>query len=217
MQSERRKHELKSREFPSEYQESLRIAIEICQGCAHLHSLSIIHRDLKPDNVLLDSSNKTVKICDFGVSRLMTGNATSLATTLNAGSPLFMAPELFSGVDKDGNNVRCTSKVDVFSFAIVFWMILALDEPYKEKMTIQNLSPLAFMKAICDGTRPDLSAVPFELRNALISCWHDNPNMRPTFAEMSKTLSALRSGKRSSSSNVSVSDGDGDDNMEEKV
>ncbi len=208
---------MKSREFPSEYQESLRIAIEICQGCAHLHSLSIIHRDLKPDNVLLDSSNKTVKICDFGVSRLMTGNATSLATTLNAGSPLFMAPELFSGVDKDGNNVRCTSKVDVFSFAIVFWMILALDEPYKEKMTIQNLSPLAFMKAICDGTRPDLSAVPFELRNALISCWHDNPNMRPTFAEMSKTLSALRSGKRSSSSNVSVSDGDGDDNMEEKV
>ena len=60
----------------------------------------------------------------------MTGNATSLATTLNAGSPLFMAPELFSGVDKNGNNVRCTSKVDMFSFAIVFWMILALDEPY---------------------------------------------------------------------------------------
>ena len=129
-----------------------------------------------------------------------------------------MAPELFSGVDKDGNNVRCTSKVDMFSFAIVFWMILALDEPYKEKMTIQNLSPLAFMKAICDGTRPDLSAVPSELRNALISCWHGNPNKRPTFVEMSKTLSSLRSGK--SSSNVSDGDGDGDemkDEMEKNV
>ena len=39
------------------------------------------------------------------------------------------------------------------------------------------------MKAICDGTS-DLSAVPSELRNALISCWHGNPNKRPTFLEM---------------------------------
>ena len=35
-----------------------------------IHSTGIIHRDLKPQNVLMDS-NCNVKICDFGLSRVM--------------------------------------------------------------------------------------------------------------------------------------------------
>lgn len=35
-----------------------------------LHSANIVHRDLKPANILIDSDCQ-VKICDFGLSRVM--------------------------------------------------------------------------------------------------------------------------------------------------
>jgi serine/threonine protein kinase len=39
-------------------------------GLAHIHCRSVIHRDIKLDNILLDSE-KGVKICDFGVSKII--------------------------------------------------------------------------------------------------------------------------------------------------
>lgn len=36
----------------------------------YIHSAGVIHRDLKPSNILLDS-HCNVKICDFGLARVM--------------------------------------------------------------------------------------------------------------------------------------------------
>ena len=44
-----------------------KIALQIAQGMAFLHSKSVVHRDLKPENVLLSGTD--VKIADFGFSR----------------------------------------------------------------------------------------------------------------------------------------------------
>ena len=48
------------------------ITILYNQLCAlnYLHSTSIIHRDLKASNFLIDSKCQ-VKICDFGLARLL--------------------------------------------------------------------------------------------------------------------------------------------------
>ena len=35
-----------------------------------MHSAGIIHRDIKPGNILINHSSN-VKICDFGMARLM--------------------------------------------------------------------------------------------------------------------------------------------------
>lgn len=41
----------------------------------YLHSANIIHRDLKPANVLINTKGIVVKICDFGLSRIVNDEA----------------------------------------------------------------------------------------------------------------------------------------------
>lgn len=43
---------------------------QVVDGLYYCHSKGIVHRDIKLDNLLLDETG-TVKICDFGVSRLL--------------------------------------------------------------------------------------------------------------------------------------------------
>ena len=42
----------------------------ICAGFQYMHRMRIMHRDLKPENVLLSHDLKTVKLGDFGLSRV---------------------------------------------------------------------------------------------------------------------------------------------------
>ena len=43
---------------------------QIVCGLAHCHCRSVLHRDIKLDNILLDGETG-VKICDFGVSKMI--------------------------------------------------------------------------------------------------------------------------------------------------
>ncbi len=48
---------------------------QIITGLAACHAKNVLHRDIKLENVLLTSQGE-VKICDFGVSKLMTPGET---------------------------------------------------------------------------------------------------------------------------------------------
>ena len=64
--------------------------IQVCVGLEYLHSRRIIHRDLKPQNIFL-TANNTVKIGDFGISKVLEGT-TQVAMTV-VGTPYYMPPE----------------------------------------------------------------------------------------------------------------------------
>ena len=46
---------------------------QLFNGLKAIHSKNIAHRDLKPENVLL-SSEGSIKICDFGSSKVIDSN-----------------------------------------------------------------------------------------------------------------------------------------------
>ena len=56
--------------------------------------MGIIHRDIKPENLLI-SAEDTLKVSDFGISKIME-NGNDLLDT-NAGTKLYLAPETWKG------------------------------------------------------------------------------------------------------------------------
>ena len=47
------------------------ISTSLLEALAYLRKASIIHRDIKPSNILL-MADGTVRLCDFGLSRMLT-------------------------------------------------------------------------------------------------------------------------------------------------
>ena len=73
---------------------ALEVLDDVCAGLAFLHGRSLIHRDIKTANVLV--ADRTWKVADFGLMRdLSTTGAYHRGAAL-MGTPLYMAPELFS-------------------------------------------------------------------------------------------------------------------------
>lgn len=86
-----------------------------------IHRMNIVHRDLKSANCLVNK-HWTVKICDFGLSRIMTDSPIKDASS--AGTPEWMAPELI-------RNEPFTEKCDIFSLGVIMWELCTLNRPWE--------------------------------------------------------------------------------------
>lgn len=163
---------------PLPLRELLRIAIDISEALVYLHP-RIVHRDLKAQNVLLDASGRA-KVCDFGIARFKDRTFISTANG-HAGTPAYMAPELF-----DGGQV--TEKVDVYSFGVLLWEMLTGQVPWASvpspMQVIYYVGVLGQRPPMPEGCQPALRAL-------IESCWGESPASRPTFREILETLKGL--------------------------
>lgn len=99
-----------------------RVMVGISKGLDFLHNNNIIHRDIKPDNILCDKRGN-VKLADFGMSAEAEGETAQVKGF--AGSPMFMAPELF---DEAANSVAGEPS-DIWSFGITAYAMALGDLP----------------------------------------------------------------------------------------
>lgn len=95
---------------------------QIVQAVMFCHSKSILHRDIKLDNILLTSQG-TVKLCDFGVSKLITRPREKMFE--QCGTPAYIAPEVFE------NKGYCGYQSDVWSAGVVLYAMLYGTVPFK--------------------------------------------------------------------------------------
>ena len=95
---------------------------QIIQGIKYIHSRGIVHRDIKLENILLDLNN-IIKICDFGVGKLVKPN-----TILKdqCGTPVYMAPEILKGNGYKG------FPVDIWSAGVALYIMLSGTLPFNK-------------------------------------------------------------------------------------
>ena len=120
-----------------------------------------------------------------------TGRTSSFASTSSSGltqtgmligTPRYMAPELAEGAR------FTTPAVDIFSFGVMAYELLARTAPYPEPVAVMRLSqreipPLRSLGSLC----PSLAA---EVVHLIEQCLETNPELRPSALELMQGLAA---------------------------
>jgi len=158
-------------EFP--WSSRYKISLETAKGMGFIHSRGIVHRDIKSDNILLDE-NLTVKICDFGLSKLK--DSTLSKSGSFEGTLIYRAPETFGS--------HCTFESDIYSMGMVFWEIATGRVPF------ENTKATSLAKAIKQGETIPLDLPP-EYSRIITDCWNKNPSQRPKIYQIIEQLELL--------------------------
>jgi serine/threonine protein kinase len=153
------------------------ITLDIAKALSFVHQLGIIHRDIKTTNFLV-ADNNTVKMIDFGVSRIA---SSSLMTCV--GTPTFMAPEVLSGD-------AYAASADVYSFAMVMYELYTGKEPFHDVQSLQ------LPGKVIGGLRPPVVPSPHATNAGYLTLmqqsWDKNPALRPLFRALIVGLYQLK-------------------------
>lgn len=166
------------------------ILVGISLGMMILHYYHVIHRDLKADNVLIDENGYPC-ISDFDLSKLFDPNDPTKQTFKGIGTPVYMAPEVFS---KNGDP-NFDTKIDVYSFGILMHQVITGIYPYSDKLNLEKEGIFNIQQKVGDGLRPTVTDEMKDLYPGLTDmftrCWEKEPKVRPIFIEIFKKLSLL--------------------------
>ena len=117
-------------EAPLDETRAISIITDVLEALSYAHSRGVLHRDIKPENIML-TRDGVVKLTDFGLAVML---SSSLSFSM-AGTPIYMAPEAWSG--------KMRKESDIWSVGTVLYELLAGYPPFFAE-TIEELRNQVF-------------------------------------------------------------------------
>lgn len=100
---------------------ALAATLAMTDAVAALHGNGIVHRDIKPKNTLLDRDGH-VFVTDFGLALARARPGPSMTPSGVAGTPTYMAPEMFDGL--------VSPRSDVYALGITTFELITGSPPF---------------------------------------------------------------------------------------
>ncbi|RIA80463.1 kinase-like domain-containing protein [Glomus cerebriforme] len=145
--------------------------LDLAHGLNTIHSEGLMHRDFHSGNLLIDVSYAAIG--DLGLCH----PADQSNSNDVYGVMPYVAPEVLRGKE-------FTQAADIYSFGIIMWELSSGYRPFAE---IPHNLQLALR--ICDGVRPAIvDGTPKCYKELMQKCWHNNPDERPSSANIVKVI-----------------------------
>lgn len=156
----------------------LYMATQISSAMEYLEKKNFIHRDLAARNCLV-GENHLVKVADFGLSRLMTGDT----YTAHAGAKF---PIKWTAPESLAYN-KFSIKSDVWAFGVLLWEIATYGMSPYPGIDLSQVYEL--LEKDYRMERPE--GCPEKVYELMRACWQWNPSDRPSFAEIHQAFETM--------------------------
>ncbi|HEY5915581.1 MAG TPA: serine/threonine-protein kinase [Verrucomicrobiae bacterium] len=148
----------------------------IAEAIQYAHEQGILHRDLKPSNILIDSDD-VPRVADFGLAKVLQGEAEVTVTGQVMGSPSYMAPEQAAGRSREVD-----ARTDVYALGAILYELLSGRPPFKAETSLETL------KQVVDNepAAPRLlnPGLPRDLETICLKCLEKQPEHRYASAQL---------------------------------
>jgi serine/threonine-protein kinase len=170
-------------------QEAIGILDELLDALGAIHQAGVVHRDLKPSNIYLVAQRDRppfVKILDFGIAKIVMGDAPGDASTpaaggavqtTIAGTPEFMAPELVRGG-------LLSARSDLYAVGVTAFQMLTGLLPFRSKSVNDCMEQ--HVNAPVPAPSSEEPTVPRELDRWVMQLMAKLPEARPPSAEVAR-------------------------------
>lgn len=105
-------------EGPLPAREAAAVGVDIARALTAVHAAGLLHCDVKAQNVVRESGGRVV-LMDFGAGRLVPEARDSDDLSDVAGTPRYMAPELFEA------GATATRASDIYSFGVLLYFLVS--------------------------------------------------------------------------------------------
>ena len=115
--------------------EAVHVTRQVARALGAAHAHGIVHRDVKPENVFLAGPSATVKVLDFGISKIAEATESLTKTGTVMGTPDYMPPEQARGD-------RVDARADIYAVGAILYRAVTGRKPF------DGLDPMAILTAV---------------------------------------------------------------------
>ena len=153
---------------------------DVAEGLDNASRHGIIHHDIKPGNIMLDPDGNA-KVGDFGIAQALRDTRAEKVFELTKSwiSPHYVSPEKVLSGKEDARG-------DIYSLGATFYNLITGFTPYDHN-DVDELIKLRLQK---DPVAPHQhrSEIPSEISRLILSMMFRDPEKRPSYREIVKTL-----------------------------